>query len=62
MNNEFVGTKVLRKFPLHKSIAESSDKGTPIVLSSPKSPDAKCYRGLAKELIAFLENQEKKTE
>ncbi|XP_014829020.1 PREDICTED: iron-sulfur protein NUBPL isoform X1 [Poecilia mexicana] len=41
--------------PLHLNIRETSDKGQPIVISSPDSPEAEAYRKVASAVIQNLE-------
>lgn len=44
-----LGLPVLAEIPLHMAIRESSEKGIPIVLSDPQSPEAEAYKGLAEK-------------
>jgi len=44
------GISFLGKVPLHSSIRETTDKGTPIVVSAPTSEYAKIFVQIAKEL------------
>jgi ATP-binding protein involved in chromosome partitioning len=48
---EKYGCDFLGEVPLHQSIRETSDAGTPIVISAPASPQALIYREIA-ELVA----------
>jgi len=48
---EKYGCDFLGEVPLHQSIRETSDAGTPIVVSAPGSPQALIYRDIA-ELVA----------
>ena len=48
---EKYGCDFLGEVPLHQSIRETSDAGTPIVVSDPASPQALIYRDIA-ELVA----------
>ena len=48
---EKYGCDFLGEVPLHQSIRETSDAGTPIVISAPASPQALIYRDIA-ELVA----------
>ncbi len=48
---EKYGCDFLGEVPLHQSIRETSDAGTPIVVSAPASPQALIYRDIA-ELVA----------
>ena len=41
---------LLAQIPLHMSIRETSEKGTPIVLAQPHSPEALVYQGLAEKI------------
>ncbi|XP_032687543.1 iron-sulfur protein NUBPL [Odontomachus brunneus] len=54
---EELGVDILQKIPMHKSIAEGSDSGRPIVLSAPESKQAEAYRELAEHVVAFLSKQ-----
>jgi ATP-binding protein involved in chromosome partitioning len=52
-----LGVPFLAEIPLHMSIRETSEKGTPIVRASPHSKEALAYKGLAKktwEIVAKL--------
>jgi ATP-binding protein involved in chromosome partitioning len=44
---ERLGAEFLGELPLHISIRETSDGGTPIVASQPDSEHAKAYRKIA---------------
>ena len=46
---------LLGKIPLHSDIREASDGGSPTVISSPKSVQAKSYREISKKLIEIFE-------
>ncbi|MCK9992821.1 MAG: ATP-binding protein involved in chromosome partitioning [Alphaproteobacteria bacterium] len=48
---EKYGCDFLGEVPLHQAIRETSDAGTPIVISAPASAEAAIYRGIA-ELVA----------
>ncbi|XP_027892775.1 iron-sulfur cluster transfer protein NUBPL isoform X2 [Xiphophorus couchianus] len=52
---ETISVKFLGDVPLHLNIREMSDKGQPIVISSPDSPEAEAYRKLASAVIQSLE-------
>ncbi|KAM4723235.1 iron-sulfur cluster transfer protein NUBPL isoform 1-T1 [Anableps anableps] len=52
---ESIGVKFLGDIPLHLSIREMSDKGQPIVISSPDSPEAEAYRKVASAVIQSLQ-------
>ncbi|XP_023208553.1 iron-sulfur protein NUBPL isoform X3 [Xiphophorus maculatus] len=52
---ETISVKFLGDVPLHLNIRETSDKGQPIVISSPDSPEAEAYRKLASAVIQSLE-------
>ena len=46
----------LGEIPLHLSIRENSDNGTPIVMANPDSPYTKAYEQIAKNIVKILEN------
>ncbi|XP_014829021.1 PREDICTED: iron-sulfur protein NUBPL isoform X2 [Poecilia mexicana] len=52
---ETISVKFLGDVPLHLNIRETSDKGQPIVISSPDSPEAEAYRKVASAVIQNLE-------
>ncbi|XP_043998937.1 iron-sulfur protein NUBPL isoform X2 [Gambusia affinis] len=52
---ETISVKFLGDVPLHLNIRETSDKGQPIVVSSPDSPEAEAYRKVASAVIQSLE-------
>ena len=47
--------ELLGQIPLNTNIRQGSDSGTPVVISSPGSTEAKCYREIGKKLIKDLE-------
>ena len=47
--------ELLGQIPLNTNIRQGSDSGTPVVISSPGSTEAKCYRDIGKKLIKDLE-------
>ncbi|KAI1895584.1 hypothetical protein AGOR_G00107740 [Albula goreensis] len=49
-----LGVEVLGDIPLHLSIREMSDKGQPVVVSSPDSPEAEAYRNVASAVVQRL--------
>ncbi|XP_038637237.1 iron-sulfur protein NUBPL isoform X2 [Scyliorhinus canicula] len=49
-----LGLDVLGDIPLHLNIRETSDKGQPIVVSHPDSPEAKAYLKLTAEVVKRL--------
>ncbi|XP_078418967.1 iron-sulfur cluster transfer protein NUBPL isoform X1 [Cetorhinus maximus] len=49
-----LGLDVLGDIPLHLNIREMSDKGQPIVVSYPDSPEAKAYLRLTAEVVKRL--------
>ncbi len=51
---ERLGVDFLGEIPLHIAIRETSDAGTPIVVSDPKSPHAEAYRAIAKRVLGKL--------
>lgn len=52
---ETIGVKFLGDIPLHLKIREMSDKGQPVVISSPDSPEAEAYRKVATAVIQSLQ-------
>ncbi|KAG9268131.1 iron-sulfur protein NUBPL isoform X1 [Astyanax mexicanus] len=49
-----LGVEVLGDIPLHLNIREKSDKGQPVVVSSPDSPEAEAYRRVASAVVRRL--------
>jgi ATP-binding protein involved in chromosome partitioning len=52
---EKLGTPFLGEVPLHIAIRETSDGGTPIVVSKPESEHAQAYRAIADKVWAKVE-------
>ena len=52
---ELMGMDFLGEVPLHISIRETSDNGTPIVVSDPNSEHAKAYRSIADRIWEKIE-------
>ncbi|CAJ1073281.1 iron-sulfur protein NUBPL isoform X1 [Xyrichtys novacula] len=50
-----LGVKFLGDIPLHLNIREMSDRGTPVVVSSPDSPEAEAYKKVASVVVQRLE-------
>uniref|UniRef100_A0A673CD98 Iron-sulfur cluster transfer protein NUBPL n=1 Tax=Sphaeramia orbicularis TaxID=375764 RepID=A0A673CD98_9TELE len=50
-----LGVPFLGDVPLHLNIRETSDKGKPVVISSPDSPEAEAYRKVASAVVQRLE-------
>ncbi|XP_068195124.1 iron-sulfur cluster transfer protein NUBPL [Antennarius striatus] len=50
-----LGVRLLGDVPLHLNIRETSDRGTPVVVSSPDSPEAEAYRKVASAVVQRLE-------
>ncbi|XP_031703608.1 iron-sulfur cluster transfer protein NUBPL [Anarrhichthys ocellatus] len=50
-----LGVKLLGDVPLHLNIRETSDRGTPVVVSSPDSPEAEAYRNVASAVVQRLQ-------
>lgn len=48
---ETLGVRFLGDIPLHLSIREMSDRGQPVVVSSPDSPEAAAYRAVASAVV-----------
>lgn len=53
-----MGLDVLGDVPLHIDIRETSDSGKPIVVSSPKSPQALAYKSIAKEVLKRIKTED----
>ncbi|XP_028996043.1 iron-sulfur protein NUBPL isoform X1 [Betta splendens] len=51
---ETLGVKLLGDVPLHLNIRETSDRGKPVVVSSPDSPEAEAYRKVASAVVQRL--------
>lgn len=49
-----LGVEMLGDIPLHLNIRETSDKGQPVVVSSPNSPEAEAYRRVAAAVVRQL--------
>ncbi|CAM4644982.1 unnamed protein product [Leuciscus chuanchicus] len=49
-----LGVEMLGDIPLHLNIRETSDKGQPVVVSSPNSPEAEAYRRVAAAVVRRL--------
>jgi ATP-binding protein involved in chromosome partitioning len=52
---EKLGVEFLGEVPLHIAIRETSDAGTPIVMSQPDGEHAKAYRAIAAKIWAKVE-------
>ncbi|XP_076002733.1 iron-sulfur cluster transfer protein NUBPL [Genypterus blacodes] len=50
-----LGVRFLGDIPLHLNIRETSDRGQPVVISSPDSPEAEAYRKVASMVVQRLE-------
>ncbi|XP_069008924.1 iron-sulfur cluster transfer protein NUBPL [Embiotoca jacksoni] len=50
-----LGVTMLGDIPLHLNIREMSDRGQPVVVSSPDSPEAEAYRKVASAVVQRLE-------
>lgn len=50
-----LGVQFLGDIPLHLTIREMSDRGKPVVVSSPDSPKAEAYRKVASAVVQQLE-------
>ncbi|XP_036927942.1 iron-sulfur protein NUBPL [Acanthopagrus latus] len=50
-----LGVQLLGDIPLHLNIREMSDRGKPVVVSSPDSPEAEAYRKVASAVVRQLE-------
>ncbi|XP_076156741.1 iron-sulfur cluster transfer protein NUBPL [Alosa pseudoharengus] len=51
-----LGVEVLGDIPLHLNIRETSDRGRPVVVSSPDSPEAESYKKVAAAVVRRLED------
>lgn len=49
-----LGIPLLAEIPLHMSIRETSERGTPIVFAFPDSPEAHAYQGLAEKVMKLI--------
>ena len=49
-----MGESFLGEIPLHYSIRENADNGTPIVFASPDSEYTKAYEAIAQKIIQKL--------
>ncbi|TDI61603.1 MAG: sodium:proton antiporter, partial [Alphaproteobacteria bacterium] len=54
-----LGVDFLGEIPLHLSIRETSDQGTPIVVSQPDSPEAQAFLDIATAVAAKLDAGQK---
>ncbi|KAM6973196.1 iron-sulfur cluster transfer protein NUBPL [Aplochiton taeniatus] len=52
---ETLGVQVLGDIPLHLSIRELSDRGQPVVISSPASPEAEAFKKVAAAVVRRLQ-------
>ncbi|XP_028250526.1 iron-sulfur cluster transfer protein NUBPL isoform X3 [Parambassis ranga] len=50
-----LGVTFLGDVPLHLNIRETSDRGQPVVVSSPDSPEAEAYRKVASAVVQRLQ-------
>uniref|UniRef100_I3J037 Iron-sulfur cluster transfer protein NUBPL n=1 Tax=Oreochromis niloticus TaxID=8128 RepID=I3J037_ORENI len=50
-----LGVTFLGDIPLHITIRETSDRGQPVVISSPNSPEAAAYRKVASAVVQKLQ-------
>ncbi|XP_046870532.1 iron-sulfur protein NUBPL isoform X2 [Hypomesus transpacificus] len=50
-----LGVQVLGDVPLHLNIRETSDRGQPVVISSPDSPEAEAYKKVAAAVVQRLQ-------
>lgn len=49
-----LGVEILGDIPLHLNIRQTSDKGQPVVVSAPNSPEAEAYKRVAKAVVRRL--------
>lgn len=52
---EALGVPLLAEIPLHMSIRDASEKGTPLILAHPTSPEALLYQALAQKVWQAVE-------
>ncbi|KAM3595058.1 uncharacterized protein V6R79_017787 [Siganus canaliculatus] len=52
-----MGVRLLGDVPLHLNIREMSDRGTPVVVSAPDSPEADAYRKVAAAVVQRLQEE-----
>lgn len=53
--SQSLNVPVLADVPLHVDVCVSADKGTPIVISQPRSEHAKVYMELARKVLKIVE-------
>ncbi|KAJ1520546.1 hypothetical protein ONE63_003663 [Megalurothrips usitatus] len=53
-----IDVPVLGDIPLDNAISEGADTGTPVIISSPDSPQAMAYKTVAKEVVKYLNEKE----
>jgi ATP-binding protein involved in chromosome partitioning len=59
---ERLGVPFLGEVPLTMDVRESSDAGTPVVVSNPEGPQAKVYREIAAKVLERLKAEQTATE
>lgn len=57
-----LGVRFLGAIPLHMSIRERSDEGTPLIVAEPQGPHAKAYQKLALQVATLLGEAEEDDE
>jgi ATP-binding protein involved in chromosome partitioning len=55
-----IDSAIIQSFPLDQTISCSTDKGRPIVIEQPNSPQTKSYIDLGNQVVAFLEKNKSK--
>lgn len=55
---DYAGAPLLGQIPLHPSVREWGDAGTPIVQAAPGSPTARAFVSVAEQLVAALNARE----
>ena len=55
---ERLGVTFLGEVPLEMAIRETSDAGTPVVVSAPDGPQARVYRGIAAKVLERLREEQ----
>lgn len=53
-----MGIDFLGAIPLHSSIRETSDAGTPITVVEPNGPHSRAFKEIAQKVITKIESEE----
>jgi ATP-binding protein involved in chromosome partitioning len=54
---EAMGLPFLGAIPIHPSVRQAGDAGTPVLVTAPDSPEAEAFRALARQVAARLSIQ-----